>query len=99
MTFRGRLAQVKSRLATVTYSPTGNFNGSASLTLASNDLGNSGTGGAKTDSDASAITVTAVNDAPVNTIPATQTTNEDTNLVFSSANSSQISVSDVDAGS
>ena len=46
-----------------------------------------------------AITVNAVNDAPVNTVPLAQSTNEDTALVFSSGNSNQISIGDVDAGS
>ena len=64
MTFRGTLAQVNAALATVTYNPTANYNGSASLSMTSNDLGNSGSGGAKTDTDAVAITVNAVNDAP-----------------------------------
>src|SRR6185436_11451872 len=44
------------------------------------------------------ITVNAVNDAPVNTVPGAQSTNEDTNLVFSSGNGNLISISDVDAG-
>ena len=50
----------------------------------------------------SAITATftaaAVNQAPVNTVPGPQSTNEDTALVFSSANGNLISVSDADAG-
>ncbi|WP_186289687.1 cadherin-like domain-containing protein [Methylomonas koyamae] len=44
------------------------------------------------------ITITAVNDAPVNTVPSAQTTNEDTNKVFSSANGNAITIADVDAG-
>ncbi len=44
------------------------------------------------------VTVTAVDDAPVNSVPIGQTVNEDTDLVFNSANSNLISVSDVDAG-
>jgi hypothetical protein len=44
------------------------------------------------------INVIAVNDAPVNTVPAAQTTAEDTSKVFSSANSNAITVSDVDGG-
>jgi VCBS repeat-containing protein len=47
----------------------------------------------------STITVTAVNDAPVNSVPAAQSVNEDTALVFSSGGGNAISVSDVDAGS
>jgi VCBS repeat-containing protein len=47
----------------------------------------------------STINVTAVNDAPVNNVPAgTQSTNQNTPLIFSSGNGNQISVSDVDAG-
>ena len=40
----------------------------------------------------------AVNDAPVNTVPGPQNTNEETVLVFSSGNGNQISIGDVDAG-
>ena len=42
------------------------------------------------------IAVTAVNDAPINVVPAAQTTPEDTAQVFSSANGNAISVSDAD---
>jgi cadherin-like protein/Big-like domain-containing protein/Calx-beta domain-containing protein len=44
------------------------------------------------------ITITAVNDGPVNTVPGPQSTNEDTGKVFSSGNGNQISVADVDLG-
>jgi len=44
------------------------------------------------------LTVTAVNDAPVNTIPGSQFTPRDIPLVFSPGNGNRISVSDVDAG-
>ena len=37
--------------------------------------------------------------APVNTLPSAQSTNEDTALIFSSANGNQISIDDSDAGS
>ncbi len=45
-----------------------------------------------------AVSVTAVNDAPVVTAPATAVTNEDTALVFSTANGNAIAVTDADAG-
>src|SRR5439155_16546949 len=64
-----------------------------------NDQGNAGTGGAQSDTDTVNITVNAVNDAPVNSVPGAQSTNEDTNLAFSSGNGNLISISDVDAGS
>ncbi|MGB7924015.1 MAG: Calx-beta domain-containing protein [Pyrinomonadaceae bacterium] len=43
------------------------------------------------------LTILDPNDAPVNTVPAPQSTNENTPLVFSSANTNQISIADVDA--
>src|SRR5256885_1558184 len=51
------------------------------------------------DKDTVTINVTAINDAPLNTVPAPQTVNEDTALVFSSANGNAISINDVDAAS
>src|SRR5262249_1384024 len=63
-----------------------------------NDQGNTGSGGALSDTDTVAITVNAVNDAPVNSVPAAQTMNEDGTLTFSSATGNAISISDVDAG-
>ena len=44
------------------------------------------------------IAVTAVNDAPVNTVPGTQTVNEDTDLIFSAGNGNALSIADPDAG-
>ncbi len=44
----------------------------------------------------STVTVVAVNDAPINAVPGTQTTPEDTPLVFSTTNGNAISVSDPD---
>ncbi|MDB5303423.1 MAG: uncharacterized protein JWM97_972, partial [Phycisphaerales bacterium] len=44
-----------------------------------------------------AITVTAVNNAPVNHVPGLQTVNEDTPIVFSTTNSNAISITDVDS--
>ncbi|MBK8278313.1 MAG: DUF4347 domain-containing protein [Nitrospira sp.] len=37
------------------------------------------------------------NDAPINAVPGAQSTNEDTNLVFSSGNGNQISITDPDS--
>src|SRR6185295_13531096 len=44
------------------------------------------------------ITLNATDDAPVNTVPGPQSTNQNTPLTFSSGNGNQISVADVDAG-
>jgi uncharacterized repeat protein (TIGR01451 family) len=56
-------------------------------------------GSANSNTATSTINITAVNDAPVNTVPGAQSTNEDTAKVFSSAGGDQISVADADAGS
>src|SRR6185369_12826358 len=61
------------------------------LTITTNDLGDTGSGGPLVASDTVAIAVDAVNDAPVNTVPGAQTVNEDTSLAISG-----ISINDVD---
>ena len=76
LTLSGTQAQINAALATVIYQGNANFNGSDTLTVLSTD------GNGATDSDAVAITVSAVNDGPVNTVPATQTVNEDAALTF-----------------
>ena len=94
----GTLADLNAALNGLSYAPNANYNGSDSLAITANDNGNTGAGGPLTDAEAVAITVNAVNDAPVNSVPGTQTVAEDTNLVFSTANGNAITTSDVDAG-
>jgi VCBS repeat-containing protein len=68
VTLSGTVSAINTLLALangVTYTPTANFNGSATLTMTTNDGGNTGSGGAKSDVDTVTINVTAVNDAPV----------------------------------
>ena len=45
-----------------------------------------------------AVTITSVNDAPVNTVPVAATTNANTPIVFSATNDNGLSIVDVDAG-
>jgi hypothetical protein len=97
MTFSGTIASINAALDGLRFDPSGNFNGVATLQILTNDLGNLGSGGALTDTDNVAITVNAVNDAPVNTVPGAQVADEDTPLVFSAANGNAISVFDLDA--
>ena len=85
LTLSGTQAQINAALATLSYQGTSNFNGADSLVVLSTDANGA------TDSDSVAITVTAVNDAPVNTVPGAQTVNEDTALSISG-----VSVNDVD---
>ncbi|MEX2142228.1 MAG: hypothetical protein WD894_23370 [Pirellulales bacterium] len=98
MTFTGTVANINTALNGLNFAPTSNYNGAASLQITTDDQGNTGSGGALSDTETVNITVNAVNDAPVNTIPVPQSTNEDTALVFSSGNSNQISIADLDAG-
>ena len=62
------------------------FNGADTLTVSTGD-------GTAQDIDTVAITVNAVNDAPVNTVPGAQSVNEDTALPIAG-----VSVADVDSG-
>ena len=79
--------------ASLTYTPAADYNGADSFTFKAND------GTADSNVATVAITVTAVNDAPVNSVPGTQTMAKNTNLIFSSRNGNAISIADVDAGS
>jgi uncharacterized repeat protein (TIGR02543 family) len=74
----------------ISYAPTSNYNGSDSFVVQVSD-GNGGT-----DPITVNVTVNRVNDAPVNAVPVGQTVNEDTNLVFGSANGNPISIGDID---
>src|SRR5205085_10428474 len=85
LTLSGTQAQINAALASLSYQGNLNFNGSDTLTVLSTDSN------AVTDSDTVAITVTSVNDAPVNTVPGAQTVNEDTALSIAG-----ITVNDVD---
>ncbi|GJD94845.1 Ig-like domain-containing protein [Methylobacterium iners] len=96
VTVTGTAAQINAALGGTIYTPPANYNGALALTVATSDNGNTGSGGTRSDTDTVGITVTAVNDAPINTVPASQTINEDTTLTFTGATA--ITVSDVDAG-
>ncbi|HRW73688.1 MAG TPA: tandem-95 repeat protein, partial [Ottowia sp.] len=85
LTLSGTQAQINAALATLTYQGSTDYNGSDTLTVKSTDAGG------LTDTDTVAITVSPVNDAPVNTVPGAQTVNEDTSLSISG-----LSVNDVD---
>jgi hypothetical protein len=99
MTVQGTLANLNNALNGLTYVSTKYYNGSDTLTLVSNDLGNTGVGGPLTATSTVMISVNHVNQAPVNTVPGAQSTNEGTSLVFSNVDGNPISVADPDAGS
>jgi hypothetical protein len=75
------------------YLPNANFNGTDGFTYRTSD------GDLNSDPATVDITVTPVNDAPLNAVPGPQVVNEDTALVLSSATGNGITLSDPDAGS
>lgn len=91
----GTLADLNALLSGgVTYQGNSDFYGNDALTMVTNDQGNTGSGGALSDTDVLPIEVQPVNDAPVNQLPGSMTVKEDGSLSLSG-----VSVNDVDAGS
>ena len=85
---------------TLSYTPAANASGSAVVTVRLQDNGGVSNGGADTSVPQTfTITVTPVNDAPIKTVPAPQTTRRNRDIVFSPASGNQISIADIDAGS
>ncbi|HET6975060.1 MAG TPA: Ig-like domain-containing protein [Pyrinomonadaceae bacterium] len=84
MMFTGTLTAVNTALNGMSFTPTANFSGAASLQIVSDDQGNTGTGGPLTDTDSVNITVNAVNDPPSGT-DNTVSTAEDTAYTFTVA--------------
>ena len=83
MVFTGTSAAINTALDGLAFAPNANFSGAASLQIVTDDQGNTGSGGALSDSDTINITVTPVNDGPVNNVPGPVSGSEDTALVFS----------------
>ncbi|MBI5109772.1 MAG: tandem-95 repeat protein, partial [Rhodocyclales bacterium] len=75
VTITGTLSQINSRLGgTITYVPTADFNGTATLTMTTSDGGNTGSGGTLIDVDTIAINVSAVADITNDTVSTTEDT-------------------------
>ncbi|HET7842681.1 MAG TPA: tandem-95 repeat protein, partial [Xanthomonadales bacterium] len=86
-----------SSTGVLTYTPAADASGVATITLVAQDDGGTANGGVDTSAPQSfTITVNAQNDAPVNTVPATQQIAASGILTLSGANAP--SVADVDAG-
>ena len=98
MVFTGTIAAINTALEGMTFDPTPDYSGAASVQIITDDQGNTGSGGPLTDDDTVAITVNAIDDAPVNTVPAAQSIDEDNTLTFSSGGGNAISIADIDAG-
>ena len=92
MVFSGSLAVVNNALSTLVYRGSQDFTGTDALTINVSDNGNTGSGVPLSDSKVLAITVNPRNDAPVLTVPANLSVNEN-----SSVRVTGVSVADVDA--
>jgi Ca2+-binding RTX toxin-like protein len=103
VTFTGTINQINATLAAaggLTYTPTGNYNGSDRVQITTDDggatgldPGATGTATSESDQDSKTISVTAVNDPVTGTAPPTLTLAEDaTNVAVAG-----LSISDVDA--
>ncbi|HFE48461.1 MAG TPA: hypothetical protein ENJ21_04015, partial [Chromatiaceae bacterium] len=64
MTFSGKISDINAALDGLSFTPNNNFNGSTSIAIALDDLGNTGSGGALASNASIAIDITPVNDAP-----------------------------------
>uniref|UniRef100_UPI000DE2FB18 Ig-like domain-containing protein n=1 Tax=Pectobacterium peruviense TaxID=2066479 RepID=UPI000DE2FB18 len=100
LTLTGSITSINAFIAdgSVLFNPVSNATGDVTLTVGIDDGGNTGSGGVKTASSTVTLSIDAVNDAPVNGVPAAQTVQQDGSLVFNTANGNLISISDVDVG-
>ncbi|TJZ79167.1 DUF4347 domain-containing protein [Chitiniphilus eburneus] len=100
ITLSGNLTDINAFVTggAVSYTTAANATGNVVLSIAIDDNGNTGSGGNHTDSTTLTLTVSAVNDAPVNSVPGSQTALQDIDLVFSNGNGNAISIADVDNG-
>ena len=90
MTMEGLLSDLNQAIDGLVYSPPNNFTGDATLTVHTDDLGNTG-GGSLTDVDELTITVNVTNDAPTGVVLV----NEVASLPQDTDTSSAIKVADV----
>lgn len=91
LVFSGSQGAINAALAGLTYLSDRNYNGSDLLTMNVSDNGFTGNGIPLSASKLINLTITPVNDAPVITVPSSQSVNEGTDLRISG-----ISINDVD---
>ncbi|MBB3017057.1 VCBS repeat-containing protein [Microvirga lupini] len=96
LTLTGTIAGINAFIASgnITYNPLANDTATRILSVSINDNGNAGSGGSLSETKAVPLTIAAVNDAPVVTVPGSIAVTEDTASALTG-----ISFSDVDAGS
>ena len=93
LSFSGPKSAINAALEGLKVNPAPNFSGTITVAMQTNDGGNTGSGGALTDSHSVSLSVSAVNDAPALTLPGAQSVAEDGDLTVSG-----VSIADIDAG-
>ena len=98
LTLAGTVANINAFIAAsnVTFTTALDATAPVTLTVTTDDQGNT-PAPALNDVDTVTLNVTAINDAPLNTLPGAQVVNEDTPLMFSVAGGNAIAVADADA--
>src|SRR5690606_12188689 len=79
ITLEGTVADINTMISNgrLTYLGALNATANVTLTVTIEDGGNTGSGGAQTDTPSVTLMVTAVNDAPVNSVPTAQSVDQD----------------------
>jgi len=77
---RGSLTDINNAVSGLLFLPKPNYNGTATVVVAADDLGNTGSGGSLSTSRTVSVVITPVNDAPVLGIPALVSGNQNTNI-------------------
>jgi len=80
MTFTGTIANINTALSGMTFTPTNGFNGAATVTITTNDQGNSGTGGALTDTDV--VNITVATNITIQDAKVAEPSSGSTNMLF-----------------
>jgi hypothetical protein len=71
MTFDGTMVDINNALNGMSFTPTGGYNGPASIQIVTSDLGATGSGGTQTDTDTLNITVNPINPLVTNVSAST----------------------------
>ncbi|HEY9850796.1 MAG TPA: choice-of-anchor Q domain-containing protein [Leptolyngbyaceae cyanobacterium] len=95
ITFTGNVSSINSAINKFTFTPARNFNGNTSIFVLAEIDSLVGLAANKISSTIP-VTVTPVNDDPVNTVPGNQIINENETLIFKGDKA--ISIADIDAG-
>ena len=99
VTVQGTYGAITSALDGLRYDANSNFAGISTIHLTVDDLGNAGSGGALSTTSNITLSVTAVNQPPVLSLPVFQRLAEDSTLVFSASNGNPITLTDIDSSS